>query len=161
MAGRPKSRAKRNLAVAVAPSAAALERFKKAGIACGYDSDTMARLAARCQGRPLSATGRVKFTDPELVAAIEARLADVIEYFDDQTLAKMGGRDLMVALGILIDKRQLLKGEPTAIMRYEDMRKLDEFLEDVAKELRQRGELVDVTPPAAAPAENAGNEGVP
>ena len=164
MAGRPRSRAKaKSKALAAKPSAAALERFKKAGVAIGYDPDTMERMAARCQGRPLSAKGRVKFTDPELVAAIEARLADVIEYFDDQTLAKMGGRDLMVALGILIDKRQLLRGEPTAITKFLDMRNMAEVMEMFRKEAARRERLapIEVTPPAAAPVANGGNEGVP
>ncbi len=161
LAGRSKSKKKR--AVAAAPSPKALERFKQAGVACGYDLDTMERLAARCQGRPLSARGRVKLTDPELVAAIDAQLVRVFEYFDDHTLAKMGGRDLMVAVGILIDKRQLLKGEPTAITRFQDMRKMDEILESVAKELKRRGKMIDVTPEkdaAAEPVANAGTGGM-
>ncbi len=161
MAGRPKSRAKRNRALTVQPSAKAVERFKAAGVACGYDLPTMERLAARCQGRSPSAKGRVKLTDPELVAAIDAQLVRVFEYIDDHTLAKMGGRDLMVALGILVDKRQLLRGEPTAITKFQDIRKMDELAEMFRKEAERRSKLVDVTPgAAAAPAENAGNGGV-
>ncbi len=164
MAGRPKSRAKKNRALVAVPSADALDRFKKAGVAIGYDPDTMEQLAARRQGRPLTAKGRVKLTDPELVAAIEARLADVFEYFDDHTLAQMSGRDLLVGAGILIDKRQLLRGEPTAITRFQDMRKMDEILESVAKELKRRGKMIDVTPEkdaAPAPVANGGNRDLP
>ncbi len=151
MAGRPKSRAKKNRALAAAPSPGALERFKAAGIACGYDLSTMERLAARCQGRPLSARGR-RLDDQELLAVIDDRLARVFDYFDDHTLSKMDGRNLLVGAGILIDKRQVLRGEPTAITRFQDMRKLDELLVAVDKELKRRGKLVDVTP---APAEVA------
>ncbi len=153
MAGRSR---KKKRAVAAAPSADDLERFKKAGVACGYDLDTMERLAARCQGRPLSARGRFRLDDQELLAVIDDRLTRVFEYFDDHTLGQMGGRDLLVGAGILIDKRQVLKGEPTAITRFQDMRKMDEILEAVGKELKRRGKLVDVTPEAAAPAESAG-----
>ncbi len=156
MAGRPKTRAKKNRALAVQPSPEDLERFKAAGIACGYDSDTMDRLAARCQGRPLSARGRVRLDDVELLATIDDRLERVLDYLDDHALSKMDGRNLMVAAGILIDKRQILKGEPTQITRYEDMGKLDEFLEQVSKELKRRGEgpdVIDVTP---APVANGG-----
>ena len=87
-----------------------------------------------------------------MAAVIDDRLARVFEYFDDHVLGKMDGRNLMVAAGILTDKRQLLKGEPTAITRYEDMRKLDDFLEEVSKELKRRGaagEVIDVTPEGA------------
>ncbi len=152
MAGRPKTRAKKNRELAVQPTPEDLDRFKAAGIACGYDSDTMDRLAARCQGRPLSARGRVRLDDQQLLAVIDDRLARVFEYFDDHALSKMDGRNLMVAAGILTDKRQLLRGEPTAITRFQDMRKMDEILEAVDMELKRRGKLVDVTP---APAEVA------
>ncbi len=161
MAGRSKS--KKNRAVAAAPSPEALERFKAAGIACGYDPDTMERLAARCQGRPLSARGRVRLDDVVLLSVIDDRLARVFEYFDDHVLGKMDGRNLMVAAGILTDKRQLLRGEPTAITRFQDIRKMDEILEAVAKELKRRGKMIDVTPEkdsAVAPVANAGNGGM-
>ncbi len=151
MPGKSKSKT-----LAVQPSTKALDRFKAAGIACGYDANTMERLAERCQGRPLSARGRFRLDDQELLAVIDDRLARVFEYFDDHVLSKMDGRNLMVAAGILTDKRQLLRGEPTAITRFQDMRKMDEILEAVGKELKRRGKLVDVTPEAAAPAESAG-----
>ncbi len=109
----------------------------------------MERLAERCQGRPLSARGRFRLDDQELLAVIDDRLARVFEYFDDHVLSKMDGRNLMVAAGILTDKRQLLRGEPTAITRFQYMRKMDEILEAVGKELKRRGKLVDVTPEPA------------
>ena len=159
MAGRKKS--KSNRALVVAPSAEALERFKAAGVAIGYDLDTMERLAARCQGTPPSARGRVRLDDVELLSVIDDRLARVFEYFDDHVLGKMDGRNLMVAAGILTDKRQLLRGEPTAITKFLDMRNMDEVMEMFRKEAARRARLapVDVTPPAAAPVANGGNEG--
>ncbi len=164
MAGRSKSKSKANGVLAVQPSAEELERFKAAGIACGYDANTMERLAERCQGRPLSARGRFRLDDQELLAVIDDRLGRVLEYFDDHTLGKMGGRDLVVAAGILTDKRQLLRGEPTAITKFQDMRNLDELMEMFRKEAARLEKLVDVTPEkdaAAAPAENASNGSVP
>ncbi len=162
MAGQPKTRAKKNRALAVQPSPEDIERFKAAGIACGYDASVMDRLAARCQGGLPSSRGRVRLDDKELVAVIDDRLALVLDYFDHHALAKMSGEKLMIAAGILIDKRQILRGEPTAITTFQDMRKLDEFLEDVSKELKRREaageapEVIDVTPGAAAPVANGG-----
>ena len=155
-AGRPRTRARKNGAIAVRPSPEDFELFKAAGVKCGYDLQTMERLAARCQGKPPSARGRVRLDDKELLAVIDDRLAQVIEYFDDHAMAKMNGEKLMVAAGILIDKRLLLEGRPTAIVKFQDMRKLDDFLEDVSKELQRRGdgpEVIDVTP---APVANGG-----
>ena len=163
MAGKKKS--KRKTALAVQPSAAALERFKAAGIACGYDPAAMERLAARCEGMPLADRGRVRLDDQELLAAIDDRLALIFDYIDGYTLAKMSGRDLLVGVGILTDKRQLLRGEPTAITKFLDIRKLDDLAEMFHKEAARRAKLTPT--PAESPAnvvkaaENPGNGSLP
>ncbi len=147
MAGQPKTRARKARELAVQASPEDFEKFKAAGIKCGFDSDTMERLVARCQGGAPSAKGRVRLDDVELLAVIDDRLVQVLEYLDHHALSKMDGRNLMVAAGILIDKRQILNDRPTAITQYSDMKKLDEILEETAKELMRRGELtIDVTP---------------
>ncbi len=95
---------------------------------------------------------------------IDDRLARVFEYFDDHVLGKMDGRNLMVAAGILTDKRQLLRGEPTAITKFLDMRNMNEVMEMFRKEAARRERLapVDAAPePATTPVANGGNEGVP
>ena len=139
MAGKKKS--KRKTALAVQPSAAALERFKAAGIACGYEPAAMDRLAARCEVVPLADRARVTLTDPELSALIDDRLAWMFEFIDGYTIARMSGRDLLVGLGILFDKRQLLKGEPTAVTRFLDMRNMDEVMDMFRKEMVRRDRL--------------------
>ncbi len=161
MAGHPKTRARKARELAVQASPEDFENFKAAGIKCGFDLDTMERLVARCQGEPLSAKGRVKLDDVELLAVIDDRLSRVLAYLDDHTLSKMDGRNLMVAAGILIDKRQLLGNKPTAITQYSDLRKLDEVIEDAMAELKRRGKLIDVTPGTAEPVANPGNGSLP
>ncbi len=161
MAGRPRSRARKARELAVQASPEDFEKFKAAGIKCGFDSDTMERLVARCQGPLPSAKDRVRLDDVELLAVIDDRLSWVLEYLDPYALSKMDGRNLMVAAGILIDKRQLLNDRPTAITQYSDLRKLDEVMEEVSAELRRRGKLVDVTPEPAEPIANPGNGSVP
>ncbi len=161
MAGRPKTRARKARALAVQALPEDFAKFKEAGIKCGLDSDIMERLIARFQGGLLSAKGRVKLDDVELLAVIDDRLSRVLAYLDDHTLSKMDGRNLMVAAGILIDKRQLLSDRPTAITKYEDLRKLDEVIEDALAELKRRGKLIDVTPGTATPIESAGNGSAP
>ncbi len=151
MAGRPKTRARKARELAVQASPEDFEKFKTAGIKCGFDSDTMDRLAARCQGEPPSAKGQVRLDDVELLAVIDDRLSRVLAYLDDHTLSKMDGRNLMVAAGILIDKRQLLEGKPTAITQYSDLRKLDEVMEQVSAELKRRENVIDVTPAPETP----------
>ena len=163
MAGRPKTRARKARELAVQASPEDIAKFKAAGIRCGFDSDTMERLIARFQGGLLSAKGRVKLDDVELLAVIDDRLSRVLAYLDDHTLSKMDGRNLMVAAGILIDKRQLLNDRPTAITQYSDLAKLDEVMAEALAELKRRGvDVIDVTPtPATAPVESAGKGRLP
>ncbi len=52
---------------------------------------------------------------------------------DNQVLAQANGPQLMQIAAGATNMIQLLNNKPTAITRFEDMRKLDEFLEDVSK----------------------------
>ncbi len=156
MAGRPKSRAKQNRSIVAAPSPEALERFKQAGVECGFDARAMETFVARLQGSSLSTRGRLKLDDKELLALLDDGIARAFEVLDNFALGEASARDVATIIGILTDKRQILKGEPTAIVKFEDMRKLDEFLEEASRELRRRGdgpEVIDVTP---APVANRG-----
>ena len=107
----------------------------------------------------MSTRGRLKLDDKELLALLDDGIARAFEVLDNFALGEASARDVATIIGILTDKRQTLKGEPTAIVKIEDMRKLDDFLEEVSKELKRRGEageVIDVTPGAAAPVENGG-----
>lgn len=53
-------------------------------------------------------------------------------------------RELVSAANMTIEKMQLLQGEPTAITRFQDIRKLDEVAEMLNSELKRRGKLIDV-----------------
>ncbi len=79
MAGQPKTRARKARELVAAASPEDFENFKAAGIKCGFDSDTMERLVARCQGPMPSAKGRIRLDDVELLAMIDDRLARVLE----------------------------------------------------------------------------------
>ena len=159
MAGRPKSRAKRNRTLTAAPSSDAFARLKRAGVECGIDPRAMEQLVTRLQGRPPSAEGRLKLDDAELLSLIDDKLARAFQNLDDFSLGQSSARDLSVTIGVLVDKRNLLKPENVPITRYEDMQKLDEVLEAIAAELKRRGhgKVIDVTPtPDAAPVANGG-----
>ena len=62
---------------------------------------------------------------------------------DPERIKKATVQQLMVAFGVLVDKTRLLKGEPTAIYRHEDVRKLDELGTALMKEMARRGITVD------------------
>ncbi len=65
---------------------------------------------------------------------------------DEAALKSLSGKELSTVAGGLLEKRQLLRGEPTAITRFEDIKKLDEVAELLNAELQRRGKLIDVTP---------------
>ncbi len=46
----------------------------------------------------------------------------------------------------MIDKAQLLRGEPTQIIKIQDIRELDEMAKVLHEEMERRGLLVDITP---------------
>ena len=55
-------------------------------------------------------------------------------------------KELSTVCGQMIDKRQLLQGEPTQIIKIQDIRELDEMAKVLHDEMERRGLLVDVTP---------------
>ncbi len=162
MAGRSKSKSSRsksksNGALTVQPSADDFEELKAVGVRCGIDVRAMEQLVERLQGRPPSPEGRLKLDDTELLSLIDDKLARAFQNLDEFSLGQSSARDLSVTIGVLTDKRKLLKPDNGPITTYQDYQKLDDFLAEVAKELMRRGELIEVTPtPAAVPVANGG-----
>ncbi len=128
----------------------ALEPFvhiQAAAKACGFPPSTARRLMQRMAARykPLrDAIAPVK--DEELILLLQDRALRCLRYADDFSMAGASLKDLMVSAGIAIDKSQLLKGEPTAITKFQDIRKLDEVGKLLHAEMERRGLIVDVTP---------------
>ncbi len=146
MAGRPKSRAKRSRSLAAAPSPDAFERLEQAGIECGVDPLAMEQLVVRLQGRPPSAEGRLKLDDAELLSLIDDKLARAFQNLDDFSLGQSSARDLSVTIGVLTDKRKMLKPENDGPYQpYQQMKKLDDVLKMLHDECVRRGLLDDVT----------------
>ena len=109
MAG--KSKSKKNVALVVAPSPGAFERLREAGVECGIDLRAMEQLVVRLQGRPPSAAGRLKLDDAELLSLIDDKLARAFQNLDDFYLGQSSARDLSVTIGVLTDKRKMLRPE--------------------------------------------------
>ncbi len=157
MAGRSKS--KTNGMLAVQPSADAFKRLEAAGIECGVDPRSMRQLVTRLQGRPLSAGGRLKLDDVELISLIDDRLARAFEALDDFSLGQSSARDLSVTIGVLTDKRKALQPEDGPIRTYKDHQTIAETLKALHAEAVRNGWLDNsgLTPKGAALAANTGN----
>ena len=63
-----------------------------------------------------------------------------------EALARSSSRDVATIMGILVDKAQLLRGEPTQITRLQDVKTLDEVGKMLQDEMERRGKIIDVTP---------------
>ncbi|HEV8262699.1 MAG TPA: hypothetical protein VGQ19_18335 [Burkholderiales bacterium] len=64
-------------------------------------------------------------------------------YLDDKVLAEASARDIMLGLGVMIEKRNLLRGEPTSIVSDHERKKLHELWPALLEEGRRRGITVD------------------
>ena len=65
---------------------------------------------------------------------------------DPQILNRASARELASIAALAAEKRQLLRGEPTQVIRIQDIRKLDEMAKALHEEMERRGMLIDVTP---------------
>ena len=67
------------------------------------------------------------------------------EFFDDKVMAEASARDIMLGIGVMIEKRNLLRGEPTAIISDHERKKLHELLPALIAESKRRGITVEGT----------------
>ena len=108
---------------------------------------TAKTIMRRIQTRYNNANRAVKeIRTKDIVIGLEAKIDMALEYMDDTVFAKANLRDLSIALGILIEKRQLLRGEPTQILSTEERKTLDISIPLIVKEAQRRGMIIDMTP---------------
>jgi DNA-binding CsgD family transcriptional regulator len=119
---------------------AAIDRVNEMLKAEGMPAKVSAALVRRLQ---------VKYAGT-VYAARELRTNEILEmmgkkidlcafYLDDKVLAEASARDIMLGMTALVEKRQLLRGEPTAIVSDAERAKLHELLPRVIAEARRRG----------------------
>lgn len=82
----------------------------------------------------------------DIVSALESKIELAFDYMDDTAFARASLRDLSITLGILIEKRQLLRGEPTQILSTEERQTLDISIPLIVKEAQRRGMIIEMTP---------------
>lgn len=116
------------------------EQLKAAGLPAKVSESLIRRL-------------RVKYANA-VMATRELRTAEILEmlgkkidlaafYLDDKVMAEASARDIMLGLGVLIEKRNLLRGEPTAIVSDHERKKLHELLPLMIAEAQRRGLTVE------------------
>ena len=90
--------------------------------------------------------GLRKANTVDILKLVDHCIIEVMESLSIQDWSGVSARDKMVIAGILVDKRQLLSGEPTAIVSVEDRRSLGALTKAMLTEARRRGYEVDLTP---------------
>ena len=83
-------------------------------------------------------------TPKDIEDLLTEKIVMTLSYMDDITFAKAGLKELSAALGVLIDRRQLMRGEPTQIMSNTDRKSMDELITKVMQVAQKRGLVVDL-----------------
>lgn len=79
----------------------------------------------------------------EIVDALNHKIDLALRYMDDKTMAEASFRDLALGTTAMIEKRQLLRGEPTQIVSDHERAKLHELVPLLIQEAQRRGLTVD------------------
>lgn len=112
----------------------------------GLKPEVIGRMIARMRARYQPIAGELqKHKTSEILEMIEDRIGRALGYLDDFVLSKATAKDLAITLGILLEKRQLLRGEPTQILSVEERQGLNELLPKLIAEAQRRGLSIDVT----------------
>lgn len=135
---------------ALEPEVSIAQAARRVGMNERTAQDLMGRFLRRYQ--PVVGELR-KVKSAELLGKIEDRLSVLLDAMTPEKIAAAPLRDQAVTFGILSEKRQLLRGEPTQIIDDGERRQLNELIPLVLKEAQRRGMTVDLGPSEYGPAE--------
>lgn len=112
------------------------EALKLAGLPEKVSQSVLKRLRVKFYG----AIHEVKaLKTNEIVQMCEEKLDMIRFYLDDKVMAEASARDLGLMAGVLIEKRQLVRGEPTQIISDYERKKLHELMPAMIEEAKRRG----------------------
>ena len=124
-----------------------IKRFMEAAESCGMPKGMALSLKKRMETRYLPASESLRAVNTgTLIQYLDDRALKALEYMDDAVFAEAPLRDLAVSMGILIEKRQLLRGEPTQILTIEERSSLDDLIPLIVDEAHRRGMTIDNNP---------------
>ncbi len=134
------------LAEIIAGGANALTTIEQTANAAGLPKKTVEALMKRVRAQLAPVVQEVKnVTTGHIVQQLEQKAAMALRYLDDLALSSASAKDLAIVIGILLEKRQLLRGEPTHIISMEERKSVDELAQMMLKEASRRGMFIDMT----------------
>lgn len=133
-------------AVAIDSLADPFGRVQEAMAAAGLPEKVSTAVLRRLRVKYSGAISEVKSLKTQEILDLLGKKIDMgLQYLDDKVFSEASARDIMLGLGVMIEKRQLLRGEPTQIISNDDRRKLHELLPALIAEGRRRGITVEGT----------------
>ena len=121
------------------------EKLSKVALECGLKPSIVEGIARRMKTRYLGVTEQMRaIKTHDMIVKIDERIGHALTYMDDYVMADANFRDLAMGTAQLIEKRQLLKGEPTQIISVDERKTLNQLLPLLIKEATRRGVTIDV-----------------
>lgn len=120
-----------------------LRSCREVGMTRGQSLALVERLAVRKAGYQHEFT---RITTRSLITKIEEKIAMVMHYLDEFGIASATPKDLAVIFSLLVEKRQLLLGEPTQILSMQERKHINELIPELVKEAKNRGMTIDLDP---------------
>lgn len=116
------------------------ERLKNAIKELGLPVKAAEAMVRRLKARYMPAVDEVKaYRTKEMIDAMRGKITLALQFMNPQALAEATGRDLAMIVGILVEKMQLLKGEPTQIISNSERKQMDQLVPALLKEAARRG----------------------
>ncbi len=111
---------------------------------CGLPPSTGEAFLRRLRTRYAPVTRAAKeFKTRDIVSRIDEKLELTFEFMDEKVIGEASFRDLAMGSSALIEKRQLLRGEPTLVIDFTTHKKVAELMPLFLAEARRRGLVID------------------
>ena len=122
------------------------KRLKQLGEELGLDPLVVTRMIQRVKSRYQPVLGELQeIKTSDLTRLLDDRAHRALQYLDDSTLAASSAKDLAIVIGIMLEKRQLLRGEPTQILSTEERMSLRDLMPELVREAKRRGLVIDLS----------------
>lgn len=133
-------RAAKLLDGATDPFANIAKAIRESGLPTSTGEAFLRRLRAR-YGKVLQVARDLKTAD--IIRKLNERIDLALEYMDEKVVAEASFRDLAMGTSALLEKRQLLRGEPTQILSDHERRRLQDLLPALVTEAKRRGITIE------------------
>jgi transposase len=122
-------------------------KLEEVALQCGMKPATVQALVRRMKTRYLGVNEQMKaIKTTDMIRKLDERIGHALSYVDDYVMAEANFRDLAMGVAQMIEKRNLLKGEPTQIISREERKAINELGPELILEMKRRGITIDVVP---------------